>query len=88
MNMLPFILACLVFLVIGGLLTVWPTQVRDFIMDACVQARWGFWIGREIILRRVRRPSYLYELRIIGIVCIFAAAICAWIIFGEKKPLP
>lgn len=86
--MLAFILACLVFLVIGGLLTVWPKRVRDFIRDACIHGRWGFWIGRTIILRRVESPAYLLELRVIGVVCILAAVICAWIVFGEKKPLP
>jgi membrane protein required for beta-lactamase induction len=86
--MVPVVIACLVFLVIGTLLAAFPGRVRDFIIGACVHGRWGFWIGKEMILRRVKKPSYSLELRIIGIVCILGAAVCAWVLFGDKKPMP
>ena len=85
--MFPFVLAFLLFLLVGLLLTARPSWVREWIIDACTQGRWGFWIARETILRRVRKPAYLYELRVIGIICLLGATVCAWIIFGEKKPL-
>jgi hypothetical protein len=86
--MIPLVLAFIIFSVSGALFTFAPGRVRDFIVDACVRGRWGFWIGREIILRRVRKASYLFELRLIGFGCILGAVACFWIIFAEKKVLP
>jgi len=86
--MIPFVLAFIVFSISGTLFMFAPRRVRDFIVDSCLRARWGFWIGREMILRRVRKPSYLFELRLLGFICILGAVVCFWIIFAEKKILP
>ena len=86
-NMLVAIAAFIVFFAFGTLLTVRPDKVRDFIFDASLQGRWGFWFGRERIMRRVKKRFYLFELRLIGIGCLCGAVICAWIIFAPKAPL-
>jgi hypothetical protein len=84
--MIPLFLAFAIFGVVGVLLTGWPGRVREFIIDACVRGRWGFWIGRNIILRRVRKPGYILELRLIGIVALCGAVACAWVFLGGKLP--
>jgi len=85
MEMIPFLLIFLLFLAIGILCTIWPKRVRDFTISACETGRWGFWIGRGIILRRVKKPAYLIELRLIGVVSLWAAVLCAWAILAPKR---
>jgi hypothetical protein len=83
-EMIPFILIFLLFLVVGILFTRWPRLVREFTINACESGRWGFWIGRSIILRRVKKPGYLIELRLIGIGCLCAAVLLAWMLIAPK----
>jgi hypothetical protein len=83
--MIPFLPVFLLFLVTGILFTVWPSRVCDFTIDACERGRWGFWIARGIILRRVKKPAYLIELRLIGIGCLWGAVICAWALLTPKR---
>lgn len=83
--MILLVLAFLLFLLVGTLLTGWPKRVRGFIINACESGRWGFWIGRGIILRRVKKPAYLIELRLIGIVCLWGAVISAWALLAPKQ---
>ena len=45
----------------------------------------GFWIGRGIILRRVKKPVYHIELRLIGVVSLWAAVLCAWALLAPKR---
>jgi hypothetical protein len=85
MEMIPFLLAFLLFLITGILGTVWPKRVRDFTISACESGRWGFWIGRSIILRRVKKPGYLIELRIIGIGCLCTAVLLGWALLAPKR---
>jgi hypothetical protein len=82
---IAFGFAFLLFLITGTLFTVWPKRVQKFIINACESGRWGFWIARSIILRRVKKPEYLIELRLIGIGCIWGAVVCAWILFAAKR---
>jgi hypothetical protein len=82
----PLILALLAFLIVGILFTGWPRRVRKFTIWACESRRWGFWIARGIILRRVNKPAYLIELRLIGIACLWGAGVCAWILFAAGRP--
>lgn len=82
--MIPFVFAFLLFLTIGILFTGWPKLVREFTINACESGRWGFWIGRNIILRRVKKPGYLIELRLIGIVCLWAAVLVGWMLLAPK----
>ena len=84
--MIPLLVAFVVFSAIGLSLTVRPTRVRDFIIDACVRGKWGFWIARNVILRRVQKPGYTVELRLIGIVSLLGAVACAWIFLAEHFP--
>ena len=83
-KVLPFLFAFLVFLTIGMLLTGWPKRVRQFTINACESGRWGFWIGRNIILRRVKKPGYLIELRVMGIVCLCTAVLLGWALLAPK----
>jgi hypothetical protein len=83
--MILLLLAFLVFLIPGILCTVWPKRVRDFTIGACESGRWGFWIARGIILRRVKKPAYLIELRLIGIGCLWGAVLCAWALLAPKR---
>jgi hypothetical protein len=84
--MIPLFLAFAIFGVVGVLLTGWPSRVREFIIAACVQGRWGFWIGRNMILSRVKESGYILELRLVGIVSLCGAAACAWVFLGGKLP--
>jgi hypothetical protein len=60
-------------------------EARARIHYQCVrERRWGFWIGRNMILRRVKKPGYLIELRLIGIVCLWAAVILGWALLAPK----
>ena len=86
LQVIPFVFAFLLFLSIGLLFTGWPKLVREFTINACESGRWGFWIGRNIILRRVKKPGYLIELRLIGIGCLWGAVVCAWILLAAKRP--
>jgi hypothetical protein len=83
--MIPLGFVFLVFLTAGILFTGWPRHVRDFTIDACEKGRYGFWIARNMMLRRVTKPGYVVELRLIGIVCILGAVVCAWIFFAPKQ---
>jgi hypothetical protein len=73
-----FLTACILF-------SGWPKRVREFTIHACETGRWGFWIARGMILRRVKKPGYLIELRLIGIGCLWGAIVCAWIILAPKQ---
>lgn len=76
--MIPLFVVFAIFFGFGLLLTGWPHLVRKFVTDACIQGRWGFWIGREMMLRRVKKADYVVELRLIGVVSLFGAAACVW----------
>jgi hypothetical protein len=82
--MIPFVFGFLLFLTMGILFTGWPKLVREFTINACESGRWGFWIGRNMILRRVKKPGYLIELRLIGIGCLWAAVILGWALLAPK----
>jgi len=60
--------------------------VREFTINACESGRWGFWFARDITLRRVKKPQYIGELRLIGLACLWGAVICAWALCGAKQP--
>lgn len=83
--MIPLLFAFLIFLAAGTLCVGWPKRVQKFFIDACESGRWGFWIARNIILRRVNKPGYLIELRLIGIVSLCGAIVCAWAFFAPKR---
>jgi hypothetical protein len=81
---IPLVFAFLFFLSIGILFTGWPKLVREFTINAYESGRWGFWIGRNMILRRVKKPGYLIELRLIG-RCLFGAAVLlGWGLLAPK----
>lgn len=84
--MIPLLVAFAIFSGFGVLLSGWPGHVRNFIIEACTQGRWGFWIGRHIMLQRAKQPGYIIELRLIGIVCLCGAAACVWTFFGWRLP--
>jgi hypothetical protein len=81
---IPFVFGFSLFLSIGILCTGSPKLVREFTINACESGRWGFWIDRKIILRRVKKPGYLIELRLIGIVSLWAAVLLEWMLPAPK----
>lgn len=82
--MLALILMFSLFLIMGILFTGWPKLVREFTINACESGRWGLWIGRSIILRRVKKPGYPIELRLIGIGCLCTAVLLGWVLIAPK----
>jgi hypothetical protein len=83
-KVIPLAFVFLLFLSTGILCTGWPKLVREFTINACESGRWGFWIGRNMILRRVKKPGYLIELRVIGIVSLWAAVLLGWMLLAPK----
>lgn len=83
--MILLVFAFLLFLITATLLIGWPKRVRGFIINACESGRWGFWIGRGIMMRRAEKPAYLIELRLIGLGCLWGALVCAWALLAAKQ---
>jgi hypothetical protein len=79
---LPFIFALACFLALGLAATFWTERFRSYWIRRCEQhpgqLHW------EVIARRVRRPSYSFELRVVGIVSLIGATICVWILVAPK----
>jgi len=84
--MIPLVFAFFVFLITEILYTGWPKRVREFTIGLCESGGWGFWVARDSSLRRVKKPQYVIELRLIGIACLWAALLSVWTLFGVKHP--
>ena len=79
---LPFVVALACFLVVGLGATFWTERFRSYWIRRCEQhagqLHWDF------VARRVRRPSYSFELRFVGIISLIGAAACIWILVAPK----
>ena len=81
-TLLPLIIVLACFLVLGVAATFWTERFRSYWIRRCEQHPGQFhW---QIIARRVQRPSYSFELRVVGIISLSGAAICLWILAAPK----
>jgi hypothetical protein len=73
---LPMIFAMAVFFVVGVAATFWTERVRNYWIrqsDRHPEA-----IHWRLVGRRVRRPWYSIELRLIGILCLATVLLVVW----------
>lgn len=77
-----FVVAMLVFLGVGVAATFYTERFRSYWIRRCQQhpgqLHW------DLIVRRVRQPSYSFELRVVGIISLMGAAMCIWALVAPK----
>lgn len=81
--MAPLIIAALLFLFIGAVCTILPRAVQRFALLVYARMR-----PRAIfapLQKRMERELYIWQLRLIGVICLFTGLLCVWLVLFAHR---